>query len=149
MSGSSKYKVKAKKRNLQHYSALASSDSKPLIGKGKIILFLLLGTAIVSGIYIAAIQQMFSPIVHIYWIITGLLFLAFLYMSKRNEYLYTKIASCGELSEADKKEHLARTKQLKYLLLVLMPFLFTLIGDVVYLFLLKDLDLFGAIKNLM
>ena len=149
MSGSSKYKVKAKKKRKQLTTDSYIAENKPLIGKGKIILILLLGTALVAGVYIAAIQNMFAPIVHIYWIITVLLFIAFLYMSKRNEYLYTKITLNGTPSEDDKKAHIKRTKQLKYLLLVLMPFLFTLIGDVVYLFLLKDLDLFGAIKNLM
>ncbi len=149
MPGSSKYKVKAKKKKQQLTAPHNISENKPLIGKGKIILILLFGTALVAGVYIAAIQNMFAPIVHIYWIVTALLFLVFLYMSKRNEYLYTKITSTGNPSEDEKKEHIKRTKQLKYLLLILMPFLFTLIGDVVYLFLLKDLDFFGAIKNLM
>ena len=149
MSGSSKYKVKAKKKRQLPSDTQEAIENKPLIGKGKILLILLFGTVLVSGIYITAIQKMFAPIVHIYWVVTVLLFMAFLYMGKRNEYLYTKINLNGAPTEEDIKAHIKRTKQLKYLLLVLMPFLFTLIGDVVYLFLLKDLDFFGTIKNLM
>ena len=42
------------------------------------------GTAIVAGIYIACIQKMFAPIIPIYWITTGILMIAFLFVNKRN-----------------------------------------------------------------
>ena len=147
---SSKYKIKAKSPNTaQQSSHTGTNDSKPIIGKGKIILILIFGTALVAGIYMAAIQKMFAPIMHIYWILTTILLMAFLYIKSRNEYLYTKITANGKPSEEDKKAHIKRTKAMKYLLLVLLPFLFTLIGDAVYLFILKDLDIIGAIKNLI
>ena len=144
---SSKYRVK--QRTSQESMCTGTQKYKPLIGKGKLLLMLVSGTAIVAGIYIACIQKMFAPIIPIYWITTGILMIAFLFVNKRNEYLYTKLTYNRTPSEDEKNEHRKRVKHMKYLLLVLLPFLFTVLGDVVYLFILKDMDLFGALKNLM
>lgn len=148
MGNSKKFKAK-KKKPTAHLEYTGAQKDKPLIGKGKIILILIFGTALVAGIYMTAIKLMFAPIVHIYWIITTILLIAFLFFKSRNEYIYAQIISGGEPSEEEKTAHLKRTKALKYMLLVLLPFLFTLIGDTVYLFILKDLDIISAIKNLI
>lgn len=149
MSAYSRYKVKAKKRTDVAEKSAGIQKEPPLIGKGKILLILVFGTALVAGIYIAAIRMMFAPIVHIYWIVTAILLMAFLYVKTRNEYLYTKITAKGKPTDDEKAAHRGRTKMMKYLLLALMPFMFTIIGDVLYLFVLKDLDIIGAIKNLL
>jgi len=110
---------------------------------------LISGTAVVAGIYMTALQLHFAPIMPIYWTIAGILLMIFLYFNMKNEYLYTKMTTGRTPSEEEKKDFRRRTKKLKYLLIVLLPFLFTLIGDMVYLYFLKDLDILGAIKNLM
>lgn len=148
MENSKRFKAK-KKKSTAASTYTDTPKEQPLIGKGKIILILIFGTALVAGIYMTAIHMMFAPIMHIYWILTAILLMAFLFFKSRNEYLYDKIISAGNPSEEEKTAHLKRTKKLKYLLLVLLPFLFTLIGDTVYLFILKDLDIISAIKNLI
>ncbi len=123
---------------------------KPLIGKGKIIAILASGTFVVAGIYIAAMKMHFLPVFHIYWIITAVLLCVFAFSTKRCEQLYAKnMGKDGKMSEAAKAEHLERTKKVKYLLLVLLPFLFTVIGDTVYVLILQDSGIFEALKNLL
>lgn len=144
---SSKYRVKTKHGKQIGYTG--TPKEPPLIGKGKIVLMLIAGTAVTAGIYMTALHLHFAPIMPIYWIITGILLMIFLYFNKKNEYLYTKMTTDRTPSEDEKKDFRQRTKKVKYLLIALIPFLFTLIGDLVYLYFLKDLDIFGAIKNLM
>ncbi len=122
----------------------------PLIGKGKILAILAAGTFIVAGVYIAAMKMHFLPIFHIYWIITAILLCAFAFSTKRCEQLYAEnLGKDGKMSESAKSEHLKRTKKVKYLLLVLLPFLFTVIGDTVYVLILQDSGIIEAIKNLL
>jgi len=149
MSSSSKYRIKKKKSGVTSSNATATPKEPPLIGKGKILLILILGTTLVAGIYMAALQMHFAPIIHIYWIITTLLLMAFLFVKMRNESLYAQMSATSSMTKEDIAQHRERTKKMKYLLLVLLPFLFTLFGDLVYLYILKDLDFFDAIKNLM
>lgn len=145
--GSSKYHIKTK--SSKQIKCTGTPKEPPLIGKGKIVLMLISGTAVVAGIYMTALQLHFAPIMPIYWTIAGILLMIFLYFNTKNEYLYTKMTTGRTPSEEEKKDFRQRTKKLKYLLIVLLPFLFTLIGDMVYLYFLKDLDILGAIKNLM
>ncbi len=137
-----KYKVKNKSTEAR------TGKEEPLIGKGKIIFLLIFGTLVTAGIYIAAIKFQFALIFHIYWILTAVLFCVYLYLKQRRDMLYHKAKNSGNLDE----EHLAadrkRRKQMKYLLLILLPFLFTVIGDAIYLFYLQDLNIVQSIKNL-
>lgn len=49
----------------------SSKNSLSNIGKGKIVFLLILFTAIIAGIYIAAVKLRFEPIFHLYWIISA------------------------------------------------------------------------------
>ena len=149
MPNSKKYRAKKKKTESLTEASAINQSGQPLIGKWKILILLMLGTGIVSGIYITAIKLMFAPIMHIYWIAAAILLMCFMFIKMRNEYLYEQMTASRTPSESELSAHLKRTKAMKYLLLVLLPFLFTLFGDLVYLYLLKDLDFIGAIKNLM
>lgn len=134
-----KYKAKSKKTEKNEYA----------IGKGKILLILVLLTALVAGVYIAAMQKEFEPIFHIYWVVTAVLMCAFLFLKYRNEYLYTKAQEAGEKTQPEiTDEYRKRTKHIKYLLCILMPFVFTLIGDTVYLVFLVDSGIPEAVSKL-
>ena len=150
MAASSRYRAKKKKAvSTDKVSYTGTQKEEPLIGTRKILLMLVLGTGIVSGIYITAIKMMFAPIMHIYWITAAILLMLFMYIKMRNEYLYAEITKSHSPSDEEMAQHRKRTKAMKYLLIALLPFLFTLFGDLVYLYLLKDLDFIGAIKNLI
>lgn len=102
------------------------------IGKLKIIGFLVLATGLAGGVYIAAAKAEFAPVFHAYWIISAVLLCAALCLNQRNEYRYTKEAAEGD-PEAAKTAYYNRKKQVKYVLLALLPFLFTVLADTVYL----------------
>lgn len=145
---SNRYRVSGKNTNAKKINTGIQKDA-PLIGKGKILAILTGGTFIVAGVYIAAMKMHFLPIFHIYWIITAVLLCVFAFSTKRCEQLYMQnMGKDGKMSEGAKSEHLKRTKKVKYLLLVLLPFLFTVIGDTVYVLILQDSGIFEAIKNL-
>ena len=115
-----------------------------MIGRKKILLILVLNTLIIAGIYIAAVQMRIEFVFHLYWILSVIMICAYMFLVKRNEYLDEKESKDG-LTQESKERSLKRKKRLKYFLLVMIPFLFTIIGDTVYLFFLKDLDLFNSI----
>ncbi len=102
------------------------------IGKLKIIGFLVLATGLAGGVYIAAAKAEFAPVFHAYWIISAVLLCAALCLNQRNEYRYTKETAEGD-PEAAKTAYYNRKKQVKYVLLALLPFLFTVLADTVYL----------------
>lgn len=66
-----KYKVKNTNKNS---TKARTGKEEPFIGKGKILLLLILGTLVIAGVYIVAISMQFAPIFHIYWILTAILF---------------------------------------------------------------------------
>lgn len=145
-----KYKVsKLKTTNKNKPSSDMSKDKTPLIGKGKILAILIAGTILVAGIYAYAISLKFMFIFHIYWIVTAILFCLFIFLSMRNDYLYHKCMSLNKhaTKEAD-SEHRGRTKIIKYVLLALLPFLFTVMADAIYLILIKDSQVFKSIAGL-
>ena len=147
MKKKSKYKVIAAKRKKQQESNIGTQNNQAVIGKGKILFILLFGTIIVSGTYIYAIKAHFEPIFHIYWILSAVLLCCFIVAKAYVENGYEKQLSKNRISEKDRQEHYKKVRRLKYMLLVLMPFLFTIFGDAVYLFLLKDLKLFEALSS--
>ena len=57
---------------------------------------------------------------------------AALCLNQRNEYRYTKETAMGD-PETAKTAYYKRKKQVKYVLLALLPFLFTVLADTVYL----------------
>ena len=140
-----KYKVKNTNKNSTEAGTI---KEEPLIGKGKILLLLIFGTLVIAGVYIVAISMQFAPIFHIYWILTAILFCVYLYLKQRRDLFYQKASDTEKLDEKFLISDRKRRKQLKYLLLVLLPFLFTIIGDAIYLFYLQDLNLVQSIKNL-
>ena len=140
-----KYRVKNTNKNS---TEARTGKEEPLIGKGKILLLLFLGTLVIAGVYIVAISVQFAPIFHIYWILTAILFCVYLYLKQRRDLFYQKASDTEKLDEKFLISDRKRKKQLKYLLLVLLPFLFTIIGDAVYLFYLQDLNFAESIKNL-
>lgn len=91
-----------------------------------------LATGLAGGVYIAAAKAEFAPVFHAYWIISAVLLCAALCLNQRNEYRYTKEAAEGD-PEAAKTAYYNRKKQVKYVLLALLPFLFTVLADTVYL----------------
>ena len=104
------------------------------IGKLKILAVLILSTGLAGGVYIAAAKAEFAPVFPAYWIISAVLFCAALLLNRRNEYRYTKeLAENG--AEQAEKAYYTRKKQIKYVILALLPFLFTVLADAVYLLL--------------
>lgn len=143
------HKYRAKKRNKTVIDNREISPKEPpLIGKGKIVLLLVIGTALAAGIYVAAMKMQFAPVFYAYWIITTVLICAFIFLNQRRDYLYAKMTSDGKPDEKALEADRRRRKHIKYLLLVLLPFLFTVIGDTVYLVLLKDSGIIEGIKAL-
>lgn len=146
---SNKYRISNKKTDNKILNTGIQKDT-PLIGKGKILAILASGTFAAAGIYIAAMKMHFLPIFHIYWIITAVLLCVFVFATKRCEQFYVQnMGKDGRMSEEAKAEHLVRTKRIKYLLLVLLPFLFTVIGDTVYVLILQDSGIFDALRKLL
>ena len=125
----------------------SSKNSLSNIGKGKIVFLLILFTAIITGIYIAAVKLRFEPIFHLYWIISAVLACAAAVLQKRNEYLYTKDMASGVSQAQSEASRGQRLKRIKYLLIILIPFLFTVFADAVYLLFLADLDIFKAVAD--
>lgn len=141
-----KYKAKSK-RTIP--GPTKAEQNKYMIGKGKILLILVLLTALVAGVYIAAMQNEFEPVFHIYWVISAVLMCVFLFLKYRNEYLYTKALDTAEKTQSEiTDEYRKRIKHIKYLLCILMPFVFTLIGDTVYLVFLVDSGIPEAVAKL-
>lgn len=133
---SQKFRAKAKRPPHRKKASLPGKASAPEqagnIGKLKIIGFLVLATGLAGGVYIAAAKAEFAPVFHAYWIISAVLLCAALCLNQRNEYRYTKEAAEGD-PEAAKTAYYNRKKQVKYVLLALLPFLFTVLADTVYL----------------
>ena len=144
-------RYKAKRKTGKHLTQVNSGaqKEKPLIGKGKICIMLLLGTIIFAGIYIAAMKMHFGLIFHIYWILTSLLLCVFIYMKQRRDYLYFEMTKNGEISDESILIDRKRRLHIKYLLIVLIPLLLTVTGDIVYLVFLRDLNIMEAIRNLL
>ena len=133
---SRKFHAKAKRIAAPGKGSAPGTTSAPQqtgnIGKLKIIGFLVLATGLAGGVYIAAAKAAFAPVFHAYWILSAVLLCAALCLNQRNEYRYTKEASEGD-PEAAKTAYYNRKKQVKYVLLALLPFLFTVLADTVYL----------------
>lgn len=142
-----KYRAKKKSTATANIDAGIQKET-PLIGKGKIMISLVLGTLLAAGVYIAAMIAELAAVFYAYWIITTVLICAFIFLNQRRDYIYAKMTAKGELTEKQRTEDRSRRKHIKYLLLVLMPFLFTVIGDTVYLVLLKDSGIAESIKAL-
>lgn len=145
-----KYKVsKHRKTNLSRTSAKNNTNTSAVIGKGKILAILIPGTLLAAGIYAASMKMKFMFVFHIYWILTALLFCLFVFLSMRNDFLFNKSArSDKQLTKLTDENFQKRTKAAKYLLLVLLPFLFTVMADAVYLLLVKDSDLFKSLAEI-
>ena len=129
---SQKFRAKAKRAARPDEPRLPEKDGN--IGKLKILFCLIFTTGLAGGVYIAAARAGFSPVFHAYWIISAILLCAALFLNQRNEYRYTKEKTCGDPEEAQ-KAYFARKKQVKYVILALLPFLFTVLADSVYLLL--------------
>ena len=132
-----KYKAKKKMRKPQGRMNTGIQNKERLIGKGKIWAMLISGTIIVAGIYITAVKLRFEIIFHIYWVLTSVLLCTFIYLKQRRDYLYAECTKNGQISQEDVVFDRKRRIHIKYLLLVLIPFLLTVIGDVVYLVFLR------------
>lgn len=145
-----KYKIsKQKTVNTNKAYQDVSGQKAPLIGKVKILVFLVLGTLLAAGIYIAAMEMQYMFIFHIYWIVTALLFCIFIFLSMRNDYLFQKkLALNKHLTKQTDSEYLNRTKSIKYVLIALLPFLLTVMGDAIYLLLIKDSQIFESIAEI-
>lgn len=140
-----KYKVRRVRKE-----APKENTGKAVMGRGKLLLWLLVGTVVIAGVYIACMQLRIEAVFHAYWIAAAVLTCAAAFLKYRNE---ARVAVCkakngGTLSDADHAECAKHDKTLKILLLVLIPLLLTVFGDAVYLVLLKDLHLSDAVKNL-
>lgn len=144
----SKYRAKKKTDKFSRQINNDIPKQEQLIGKGKICMMLVLVTIIVSGIYITAMKMHFDLIFHIYWILTSVLLCVFIYMKQRRDYLYAQSTKNGQISDKDILLDRKRRVHIKYLLIVLVPLLFTLTGDIVYLVFLRDLNIMQAIRNL-
>ena len=129
---SQKFRAKAKRAARPDEPRLPEKDGN--IGKLKILFCLIFTTGLAGGVYIAAARAEFSPVFHAYWIISAVLLCTALLLNKRNEYRYTKDKACGDPDEA-KKAYFVRKKQVKYVILALLPFLLTVLADSVYLLL--------------
>lgn len=151
MANASKYRVKQKKKPSKNrkVSDTGTQKEQPLIGKGKILLILLFGTIIVAGFYIASMIAKLEAVFFGYWIFTTLMLCAYIFFYMKSKSLYTKDYYDGNLTSERMEFYRHRTKQLKYFLLVIMPFVFTIIGDAVYLLILKDLHIIDAIKSIL
>lgn len=101
------------------------------IGKGKILLILILATGLAAGIYIAAAKYRFEPIFHLYWIVSTILLCTALFLDKQNEYRYTKERTLDPIRAEG--AYYKRKKRVKYVVLALLPFLLTVLVDTVYL----------------
>ena len=144
-------RYKAKKKAVKHLAKVnpGTQKEKPLIGKGKICMMLASGTIIIAGIYIAAMKMHFGLIFHVYWILTSILLCVFIYMKQRRDYLYFEMTKNGEISDESILIDRKRRLHIKYLLIVLIPLLLTVTGDIVYLVFLRDLNIMEAIRNLL
>lgn len=130
---STRYRAKVKRRA----QVKKPSPSGARIGKAKILLILVLATALAVGVYVFAAKHRFAPVFHLYWILSTVLLCAALYLDKRNVYLYTKEQAIDP--ERATAAYGARKKRVKYVILTLLPFLFTVLADTVYLlFFVKD-----------
>lgn len=133
---SRKFHAKAKRIAAPGKESAPGTTSAPQqtgnIGKLKIIGFLVLATGLAGGVYIAAAKAAFAPVFHAYWILSAVLLCAALCLNQRNEYRYTKETAMGD-PETAKTAYYKRKKQVKYVLLALLPFLFTVLADTVYL----------------
>ena len=127
---------------------LCTEQEKPLIGTGKILLMLIGATILVAGIYIAAMNAKCIAVFHIYWILTAILTCIFIYLFTKNKGIYEKMTTGRTPTEKEKEEYRERVKRMKYFLIILLPFLFTVFGDALYIVLLKDLDIFKAVTDL-
>lgn len=145
-----KYKISRQKTaHTNKTSHEVYEQNKPLIGKVKILLVLILGTLLAAGIYITAMKMQYIFIFHIYWIVTALLFCLFIFLSMRNDYLFQKSLSINKhLTKYTDSEFRKRTKVIKYVLLALLPFLFTVMGDAIYLLIIKDSQIFESIVEI-
>lgn len=151
MANASKYRIK-KKKNTSHRAVKSASGvpkEPPLIGKGKILLMLFFGTAAVSGIYIAAMIAVIKPVFYAYWILTTVMLCAYVFLRMKDGYRYAKLTANGTPSEKERELMRKRIKRQKYFLIIMLPFIFTLIGDTVYLLFLKDLHIIDAVKSLL
>ena len=67
----------------------------------------------------------------------------------RNDYLFQKkLALNKHLTKQTDSEYLNRTKIIKYVLIALLPFLLTVMGDAIYLLLIKDSQIFESIAEI-
>lgn len=110
---------------------LSAPERAGRIGKGKILLILVLATGLAAGVYIAAAKYRFEPIFHLYWIVSTVLVCTALFLDKQNEYRYTKEQSLDP--ERAKCAYYKRKKRVKYVVLTLLPFLLTVLVDTIYL----------------
>lgn len=151
MANASKYRVKQKKKpsKKRKLSDTGTPKEQPLIGKGKILLILLFGTIIVAGVYIASMIAMLEAVFFGYWILTTVMLCVYIFIYMKTKSLYTKDYLDDNLTSERMEFYRHRTKQMKYFLLVIMPFVFTIIGDAIYLLFLKDLHIIDAIKSLL
>lgn len=124
---STRYRAKIKRRA----QVKKPSSDAARIGKGKILLILVLATGLAGGVYIFAAKHRFAPIFHLYWILSTALVCTALYLDKKNVYLYTKEQAADP--EKALAAYGARKKRVKYVILALLPFLFTVLADTVYL----------------
>ena len=150
MANTSKYHIK-KKNSTSSKSNVSNTGipkEPPLIGKGKILLMLIGATAVVAGIYVAAMNAKFIAVFHIYWILTAILTCVFIYLFTKNKATYERMTTDRTPSEKEKEEFRKQVKRMKYFLILLLPFLFTVFGDALYIVLLKDLDIFKAATDL-
>lgn len=129
---SQKFRAKAKKDTPEAAKPTASPQQAGNIGKLKILALLVLTTGLAGGVYLAAAKAAFQPIFHAYWMISAVLLCAALVMHRQNEYRYTKETAVGDALQA-KTAYYARKKRVKYVILALLPFLFTVLADAVYL----------------
>ena len=145
---SKQFRVRPKRTPARLPSEKKNTADGARIGKVRILLILLAGTALVGSFYIVAMRLRFEAVFHLYWLITAVLLCLTAFLQKRSEYLYARDRlSDGSHSPESESAYARRRKTLKYLLLVLLPFLFTVAADAVYLLFLQDLGLFQALTK--
>lgn len=120
------------------------------MSKKRSAVLLIVWAVICVGIYIAAVKAYFQAITPIYMALTVLLAACYLPLAYANAKI--KAVAEGEsrqLTDEETAKVHKRMEWIKYILILFIPLLVTLIGDYLYITFLKDFPLIESIVDLM
>ncbi len=113
--------------------------------KVKYLISLIAVLCIVGGVYIFANQMHFLPIMWIYSIIAGVGACIYIYLYMKNKAILAQQENSDGIDQVAAKK---RSKLIKLVTIIFLPFVIVLLCDYTYVLLLADSDLFKSFSNL-